>query len=461
MLPMVLAATLATVVSTAAQRDELALTVYNQNFGLVREVRELDLDRGPNQVEFADVAATIQPETVWIKPLTRPDSLRVLEQSYRYDLLSPQKLLEKYVGRMVRVYRWNETLGRDEEHEARVLAANGGTVLQIGDEITFNYPGRIAFPEIPENLIARPTLRWLLHSDAPRQKVEVSYLARQLSWKADYVMVIDGADERAALTGWVTLDNQSGATYENASLKLVAGDVQRVGPEEIDYRMAGNRARALESSLGGFAQEGLFEYHLYTLQRTTTLLDREQKQVTLLEAPDVAVRKRMVFRGQPHWYRQPIPRPLRNQKVGVFLELENSDKQGLGMPLPKGVVRVYKADSQGAQQFIGEDRIDHTPRGEKFRIKTGEAFDVVADRKQTAFEITGQCRSESAWEIEIRNHKDRQERVEILERASGDWRILSATHPHVKEDATSFRFDVGVPARGSVTVGYRVRVRWC
>ncbi len=461
MLSLVLTAALATVVSTAGERQELALTVYNQNFGLVREVRELSIGRGEVALEFADVASTIQPETVWVRALDRPGDLRVLEQSYQYDLLNPQKLLEKYVGRKVRVYRWNETSGRDEVHEAEVLAVNGGTILRIGDEITFNYPGRISFPEIPENLMARPTLRWLLASKASSQTVEVSYLARQLSWKADYVMVIDEHDRQASLTGWVTLRNQSGTSYENARLKLVAGDVQRVGPEELDYRMKGARVRAATAGDASFVEEGLFEYHLYALQRPTTLRDNENKQITLLEAPEISVVKRLIFRGQPSWFRQVIPGELRRQKVGVFLELENREKNGLGMPLPKGVVRVYKADSQGSQQFIGEDRIDHTPRDETFRIKTGEAFDVVADRKQTEFEITGQCTSESAWQIEIRNHKDDDETVEVLEPASGDWKLLSSTHSATKEDAQSFRFVVEVPARGTEKIEYRVRVRWC
>ncbi len=460
MLALILAATLASAASTAEQREELALTVYNQDFGLIREVRELPVGKGLADLEFSDVAATIQPETVWIRALGR-GGLRVLEQSYRYDLLSPDKLLEKYVGRQVRVYRRNESTGRDEVQEAKVLSVNGGVVLQIGDEITFGHPGRLAFPELPENLIARPTLRWQLESDAARPRVEVSYLARQLSWKADYVLVVDADDASASLTGWVTLDNRSGATYEDARLKLVAGDVRRVGPEPVDYRLAAKRMRAAEAGTAGFVEEGLFEYHLYALERPTTLLDQEQKQITLLEAPRIGVRKRLVFRGQSHWFRQPLPAGLRDQKVGVFLEIENRDEQGLGLPLPKGVVRVYKADSEGAQQFLGEDRIDHTPRDERFRIQTGDAFDVVADRVQTEFKITGQCTSESAWRIEVRNHKDADETVEIAEAASGDWEILSSTHPPVERDAQSFRFTVQAPARGTVAVEYRVRVRWC
>jgi len=455
------AATLSAAVTTAEQRDEIALTIYNQNFGLVREVRSIDLGKGRVSLEFADVASTIQPETVAIRGRSGADALSVLEQNYLYDLLDPAKLLEKYVGRDVTVYRWNERTGHDEAQPARVLATNGGVILKIGDEITFGYPGRIAFPEIPDDLIARPTLRWLLESRRERQTVEVSYLARQLSWQADYVMVLGDAGDKASLQGWVTLSNQSGASYENARLKLVAGDVQRVTTEH-DLKGLASRMRAVEEAgVGGFQQEGLFEYHLYTLGRPTTLRDREQKQVSLLEASDAGVKKRLIFRGQPRWYRSHLPEPMRRQKVGVFLDVDNRAENGLGMPLPKGTVRVYQADSSGALQFVGEDRIDHTPRNETVQVRTGDAFDVVADRRQTDFRVLSSCLSESAWEIQLRNHKDRAETVEVLERASGDWRILQSTHAAKKEDAESFRFVVPVPADGEVEIGYRVRVRWC
>jgi hypothetical protein len=459
MLGLVLAGALAAALSTGADREELALTIYNQNFGLVREVRQLDLPRGEVTLEFSDVAARIQPETVAIRALG--GGLNVLEQNYLYDLLSPEKLLSKYVGRRVKIYRWNEKLGRDEAHDAEVLATNGGTILRIGNEITFGYPGRLAFPEIPENLIAKPTLRWLLDSRKQKPRVEVSYLTRELNWKADYVLVLDAANEHASLNAWVTLTNQSGTSYENTRLKLVAGDVQRVG-DRVDYRKEAKRAR-LASAVAedAFREEGFFEYHLYTLQRRTTLHDNEQKQVALLEADQVGIVKRLIFESAAHWYRGAYPQPLRNQKVGVFIEFENAEQNRLGMPLPKGVIRLYQADTEGAQQFVGEDRIEHTPRDETVRLKTGEAFDVVADRKQTDFEITGQCTSESAYSIELRNHKDNAETVEILERVGGDWKIQHSTHHAEKEDAHSFRFTVEVPSRGKTRVEYRVRVRWC
>jgi hypothetical protein len=444
--------------STAEDRRSVALTVYNQNFGLVREIRDLRLARGRVALEFGDVASTIQSETVHIRPVGGPP-LDILEQNYQYDLLSPQKLLEKYVGRNVRIYRWNEKEGKEEAVTAEVLAVNQGTVLRIGDEITFNYPGRIAFAEVPEDLIARPTLVWLLDSRAERQTVEASYLAGGLNWKADYVMVLDRDDAKADLQGWVTLTNQSGTTYRDAELKLVAGDVQRV--QDRQARMAPQAMVMDEAGRKDFAEEAFFEYHLYTLDRPTTIRNNEQKQVSLLEAPGFDVTKRLIYYGQMQWYRGSYGQISSNQKVGVYIDFENSEANRLGMPLPAGVVRVYKEDASGAQQFVGEDRIDHTPRDEKVRIKMGEAFDVVGDRRQTDFDALGGCTTESAWEITLRNHKDEDQEVQVMEPVGGDWTILSSSHPAEKIDAFTFRFTVRVPARGETTITYRVRVRWC
>ncbi|KPJ96075.1 MAG: hypothetical protein AMS18_01675 [Gemmatimonas sp. SG8_17] len=445
--------------STAEERQEVSITVYNQNFGLVREVRNISFGTGRIALEFRDVSAQIQPETVHIKSLDRVGSLQVLEQNYQYDLLNPQKLLEKYLGRTIKVYRFNSSTGREEEYEAEVLSVNQGTILRIGDEITYNFPGRFAFPEIPDNLIAKPTLVWLLESNRSRQQVEVSYLSRNLNWKADYVLVLNEDDTESDLTGWVTLANQSGASYENARLKLVAGDVQRVtgqvGRRDLDaLRMA-------EAAAPQFTEEGFFEYHLYTLDRPTTLLQNEQKQVTLLEASDIGIDKRLIFYGAAQYYRGSYGQVVSNQKVGVYLDITNSEQNNLGMALPRGIVRVYKSDRSGAQQFIGEDQIDHTPRDERVRIKMGEAFDVVGDRRQMDYSVISGCVSESTWEISVRNHKDEAAEVQIVEPVGGDWEIISSSHEAVKLDAHTFRFTVDVPARGEVTVEYRVRVRWC
>ena len=447
-------------VSSGKDRSEVSITVYNQNFGLVREVRDLDLPKGRVALEFRDVASQIQPETVSIKSLSGPWS--VLEQNYRYDLLTPEKLLEKYVGKKVRVYRWNDKLGKEDAYDADVLAVNSGQpVLKINGEITYGFPGRFAFPEVPSNLIAKPTLVWLADSGAPKQKLEVTYLTRGMGWKADYVLTLDESDKKADLTGWVTLTNNSGTSYENAKLKLVAGDVQKL-PEYGGYHPAMKSAPAAAPMGGaGFKEEGFFEYHLYTLQKPTDVLQNEQKQVTLLEAQGAPVLKKLIFSGSSYYYRSSYGQVASNQKVGVFLDLENKEANRLGMPLPKGVVRVYKADKAGAKQFVGEDRIDHTPRDEKVRIKMGEAFDVVGDRKQMSWKPMGTCNSESEWEISLRNHKDGDEVVEVVEPVGGDWEIVSSTHPHTKKDAHTFTFDVRVPKKGETKVKYRVHVRWC
>ncbi len=448
--------------STSADRKEVSITVYNSNFGLVREVRSLDLGSGRVSLEFRDVASTIQPETVAIKSLTSAESLSVLEQNYRYDLLTPQTLLEKYVGKKVRAYRYNEKLGKEEGYDAKVLSVAGGeTVLEMNGEVTYGFPGRLAFPGVPPNLIAKPTLVWLLDSKQAKQDVEVTYLAQSMTWAADYVLVIDDADTKGDLTGWVTLSNNTGAAYDNAKLKLVAGDVNRV---QQDYSR-NMEERAMKSADaaggGGFREESMFEYHLYTLDRPTTILQNEQKQVTLLEATDIKLEKKMLFYGQQYWYRGQYGEIQSNQKVGVYLDIQNTKQNGLGMPMPKGVVRVYKADKSGAKQFIGEDRIDHTPRDEKVRVKMGEAFDVVGDRKQTDWKALGGCTSESSWEIELRNHKDTAVTVQDFEPIGGDWTVEESSHPWKKQDAFTFTFEVKVPANGKTKITYRARVRWC
>jgi hypothetical protein len=448
--------------SSGASREKISITVYNSNFGLVREQRTIDLGKGKIELAFADVSQHIQPETVHITSLTRADALTVFEQNYRYDLLTPEKLLEKYVGKRVKVVRYNEKLGTDEVKEADVLAVEQGPVLRIDGEVVTGFPGRFVFPNVPANLVAKPTLVWLLGSDVPRQRVEVSYLTANVTWRADYVLVLDAKDKKGDLTGWVTLTNGTGTSYPNAELKLVAGDVQRVAPPPpMAPPMPAPVTMEMAAPQKQFQQESLFEYHLYTLGRPTDLLDKETKQVTLLEAHGIDVKKKLVFRGQDWFFRGQHGEFPKNQKVSVFVELKNEEKFGLGMPLPKGTVRVYKADSAGAQQFVGEDAIDHTPRDEEVEIKLGEAFDVVADRKQTEWRALGNCTSESAWEIAIRNHKEVSELVEVIEPVSGDWEIVRSSHKAEKEDAQTFIFKVDVPARGETKIAYRVRIRWC
>jgi len=448
--------------SDASASEQVSLTVYNKNFGLVREVRKVHLGTGNVELSYADVSAHIQPETVHLKSLTGADQITVLEQNYRYDLLTPDTLLKKYVGKTIKVYRYNERTGVDEEKQAEVLSVEGGVVLKIDGQVTSNFAGRYAFPEVPENLVQKPTLVWLVASGAADQRVEVAYLTQGLDWHADYVLSVDADDKLGDLNGWVTLKNETGTSYKNAELKLVAGDVQRIQPVAPPQVMLERAPRAAPMPASPpFKEEGLFEYHLYTLDRPTTLLDKEQKQVSLLSAANIALSKKLIFFGQQYWFRSPFGPAVQSQKVAAYLDLENKEQNHLGMPLPKGTVRVYKSDKSGQKQFIGEDTIDHTPRDEKLHIKLGEAFDVVAERTETDFRVLGTCGTETAWEIKLRNHKDTPESVEVNEPAGGDWEILSSSLPATKKDSKTFTFDVRLAPRSETKLTYRVRVRWC
>ncbi len=443
-------------VSTREEQRDLALTIYNGNLGLVKDTREVRLESGPSTVQFMDVAALIDPTSVHLKSLTDAAGLRVLEQNYEYDLLSGQKLMEKYVGRKVRLYQ-----GNGSYLEATLLSTNG-PVYDINGQIYMGHYGTVVLPALPENLVSKPTLVWLLRNATPApQRIEASYLTGGITWKADYVMVLNAADDRADLSGWVTIDNKSGATYRDAALRLVAGDIHRAA--ELDR---GRRAMELAAKAGGaeprhdFVSEGFFEYHLYTLDGRTTIKDNQTKQLALMAANGVPVAKQLIYYGAPDYYRTHYGAPLSNQKVSVFIEVGNSQANNLGLPLPKGKVRVYKADRSGSQQFVGEDWIDHTPRDERVRIKMGEAFDVVGERTQKDWKKIGGGLYEVEWEISLRNHKKEDVTVTVVEPMPGDWEVLRSTHTAEKIEAHTLRYQVPVSKEGAAKITYRVRVRF-
>lgn len=445
--------------STLKDQQSISITIYNSNVGLVKDTRLIDLKPGIHELKFMDVAAKIDPTTVHIKSLTNGTGFDVLEQNYEYDLLNPQKLLEKYVGQKVQLATINPETKREEVVEATLLSTQGGNIFQIGDKIHIGHYGRILLPKIPENLISQPTLVWMLENRSPKsQKLEASYLTSGMNWKADYVAVLNKLDTLTDLTGWVTIDNKSGATYQNALLKLVAGDIHRVQPEmRMDY--ARPMAAAKEAGQQ-FKEESFFEYHLYTLDRRTTIKDNQTKQMTLLDANQVPIKKLFLFSGHPQYYYYRHDQKSGKQKVGVFLELENTEKNNLGIPLPKGTIRVYKEDKDRSLQFVGEDRIDHTPKDEKFKIKIGEAFDVVGERVQAEYKHLGYNLYEVAFEVSLRNHKKEDIKVWVEEPIPGDWEMLSNTHPYEKLTAHLIRFDVPVGKDKEVKVKYRIRFRY-
>jgi len=439
----------------------VAVTIYNVNLGLVKDQREIKLKEGTGELRFMDVASQIIPTSVHIKSLIDPDSMQVLEQNYEYDLLNPQKLLDKYVGKDVKLYYRNPYSEREEIVTATLLSNNGGPIFRIGDEITFGHPGRIIFPEVPENLISKPTLVWLIENNLSSvQKVEASYLTNGINWRSDYVVTLNDKDDMADLSGWVTIDNRSGATYKDARLKLVAGDVNRV-KDEHEYKDKMLRAaEAAAKPAAQFKEEEFFEYHIYTLERPATIKENQTKQISLVRAGNIPVKKELLYYGARYYYYNHYGDMITNQKVGVFVEIENKKEHNLGIPLPKGTIRVYKHDKEQSLQFVGEDSIDHTPKDEKFRIKLGDAFDVVGSRKQTDWKKIASDTYEAAFEISLRNHKKEDVVVKVVEPIPGDWTMLSSSHEYKKTEAFTAEFKVSVPKDKETKITYRVRMRF-
>ncbi len=451
--------------TTRADQREVAVTIYNENLALVKDGRKLGLDRGANQLAWREVSAQMRPETALLRSLSNPGGLRLIEQNFDFDLLTPQKLLEKYVGREVTVISVNPASGAEKRETATVLATNGGVVLKFADRIETGVPGRLAFSGVPDNLRDKPTLVISLASaSSGEQNLELSYLTGGLSWKADYVAELSEKDDRLDINGWVTLTNRSGTAYPNARLQLVAGDVNRVQDELARGRPVPLMAKTAMAEAADMSQEALFEYHLYTLERPTTIADNQTKQVALMSAAAVPVKKELLFTGQNYYYSGQYGELGQKLKAGVFVEFANKG-EGLGIPLPKGVVRVYKKDSKGNAQFIGEDRIDHTPKNESVRLKLGDAFDVTADRKQTDFKkLAGTSRYnyvfESAYQLTIKNAKSEAVTVKVAEPMPGDWQVQSESHPHAKVSSDTAVWNITVPAEGKTVLSYRVLVRY-
>jgi hypothetical protein len=453
-----------TVTSTEQDQKELAVTVYNSNVALVRDVRRVRLPEGAFDLRFMDIAAQINPATVHIVSLTAPKDLNVLEQDYEYDLLSPQKLLQKYVGKeltLIRVIKENNST-REVPVKAVLLADNDGPVWKVGNEIiTGMGADRYEFPDLPENLYSKPTLVWLLDNRrAGEQSVEASYLTNQVNWSSDYVLTVHSDQKAADLNGWVTVVNQSGTSFRNAQLQLVAGELNRVTQprSRVMYEMS---MKAANAPAPQFQQEAISEYHLYTLQRPTNIRNNETKQISLLDAAGMSVEKIFEVDGESYYYQNAqSPGQPTKEPVKVFIKFKNSEANSLGVPLPGGTVRVYQGDSKGRVQFIGEDRIDHTPKDETVSLHIGNAFDVVAEHKQTDFQRLGSHSVEVEYEVSLRNHKPDPITVFVNEPIGGDWSMLNSTFKFEKTAAFAARFTVPVAANSDALLKYRVRVRW-
>jgi hypothetical protein len=462
--PTVRAAAQAATTTTLDDQAELAVTVYNSDIALVRDVRNLQITRGTSDLHFMDIAATVNPATVHFRSLTEPSRVKVLEQNYEYDLLEPEKLLRKYVGRDVTLVRLRRDLNttREEEVTAHLLSFNNSPVWRINGEIvTGMQADHIRFPELPGNLYSRPTLIWTLdNTGGARHRVEASYLAGKLSWNADYVLTVARDDKTADVDGWVTVTNGSGTSFNNTKLQLVAGDLNRIRQVVDKLDMLQSRRAAAESA-ADMVQEAFSDYHLYTLGRKTTINNNETKQVSMLGATAFPILKRYVVEGQNFYYHN-VHHPGAPIKdvVQVFYQFKNEERAGLGMPMPAGNVRVYQSDSSGGMQFVGEDRIGHSPKDEAINLKIGNAFDVVCERKQTDFEKIAGNTYEVEFEITLRNHKAVPIAVEVNEPIGGSWRMLQSSHEWTKTSAWAAQFSVPVTPDGTAVLKYRVRVTY-
>jgi hypothetical protein len=450
--------------TSLADQTDLAVTVYNSNIALVRDVRNIAIPSGAFRLKFMDIAATVNPATVHFRSLTDATKLEVTEQNYEYDLLDPAKLLHKYVGKEItleRSYFDNNTTKR-EQIKATLLADNNGTVWKIGNDIVTNPAVEsYHFPEVPANLYDHPTLLMSLeNSGARKQQIETSYLANGLSWNADYVLTVGRDDKVADLDGWVTIGNNSGTAFHNAKLQLVAGDLNRL-PQPQFARADMAAGAAVAKSAHQFEQESFSEYHLYSLGRKTSVEDKETKQISLLEGTNVPVSKVFVVNGQNYYYRsQQNPGSPIKDAVMVFYKFKNEEKAGLGMPLPAGNLRVYQKDSRGGVLFIGEDSISHTPKDEEITVHIGNAFDVISERKQTDYKRIDTHVTEMEYEITLRNHKDTPIVVEVNEPIGGDWEMLNSSFKYTKTGAFAAQFEVPVAKAGTAVLKYRIRARW-
>lgn len=440
-----------------ADQAALDLTVYNSNIGLVKEIRQFDLKTGVNQVAVADVPSGIIPESVHFRSLDDPDAF-VLEQNYEYDIVGSQKLLQKYVDQPIAVITQDGS-----KHEGILLSGANDLIIQTDDGgidvLRSDQVRQFSFPSLPEGLITKPTLKWLVDAGlAGQQKIELAYLTNGLSWKANYVIAVSKDSSKLYLDGWITLDNRSGAAYKDARLKLVAGDVNRVQPPMPAPRMM--KADAVESAAPPPVEQRAFgEYHLYEIPRPVTIKDNQTKQIQFISSHDVPAEKLYVFDTWTGLVSR-TDSGADKANVSVKLRLDTGEK-GVNAQLPAGVVRMYQPDVDGSPLFIGEDNIDHTPKGEKVTLTIGQAFDLVGERTQTNMKQLGDRAWQESYKIVLRNHKeDEAVSIHVVEHLNHgpNWEILDATPGEFNQlNSSTIEWVVEVPAKGETTLTFTVQ----
>jgi hypothetical protein len=438
----------ASIFSQENNHKSLFVTVYNDNLGVVRDIRNINIKKGTSTIELSDVAQQIDPTSVHIKL-----NGEVLEQNYQYDLVSLDKILQKYVDKNIQLVD-----DKGVAVQGKLLSSSGGQiVLQKKDGGLLMIPNvskyRFSVGELPEGLITKPTLIWLVKSPSNgNQNVEVSYQTGGMKWHAEYVAVLNKDDSKLDLNSWISIDNNSGTSFKNAHLKLVAGDVNRVQNRNI-YPKTDATYFAANKSVQQFQEKAFFEYHIYNLQRPTTLANNETKQISLFEASGVKATKKYFYQSGGYYY---YNNSSSKGKVAVVMEFENAKDNNLGMPMPEGKVRVYKSDGESLE-FVGEDMIDHTPKDEKVRLKIGDAFDITASEVQTDNKRISDKVNEQAYEITFKNHKKENVVIEVQRYLGFNWDVLSSSINYKKKDSQNIIFKVPVPKDGKTVLKLRVR----
>ncbi|MGE5190526.1 MAG: DUF4139 domain-containing protein [Gemmatimonadota bacterium] len=482
---------LAAILLAGPAAAETQLTIYNRNFATVKETRTLTLPQGESEVRVTGITALLEPDSLVLRDLSRPDAVRILEQNYESDPLSEGLLLRRSEGKTLDFEVTVPQTGEKKIVRGKVLRSGyvprmaalqrygdpqggGQPIVEVEGKIVFGLPGKPVFEALDPKAFLKPTLLWRLSTDAPGQHdVEFSYLTGGMRWEASYNAVAPETGDAFDIVGWVTLENMSGRDFEDARVKLMAGDVARVQGEGVAYA----RAAAMEMAAAPAAavtERAFEEYHLYTLARPTTVLDREIKQVEFVRASGVPAKRLYVYDGLQAGaqYRGWDASSIRNRpdygtqsnpKVWVMLEFRNAEDSGLGMPLPKGKVKIYRRDEDGRNEFVGEDALDHTPKDETVRLYTGNAFDVVGERRQTAFRLdTNNHRADESFEIRVRNHKEQQIEVRVVEHLyrAVEWEVTSRSMDFDRTDARTIEFRPKVRPGGEAVIAYTVHYNW-
>jgi hypothetical protein len=456
---------------------ETALTIYNGNFAVVRQDVPLELTFGINHITFNDATAHIEPDSVVLRDPSGRRTLQILEQNYRNDPLSQGLLLSLYEGKTI-----DFQVDQKQVVQGKIIrsgyAPNGSTepIIEVNGKLQFTLPGQPIFPALGNDTILKPTLDWLLQTDKPgAANAELSYVTGGLTWHADYNIVAPPKGDTIDLIGWITMSNDSGKQFDNARIKLMAGDVNKVQPVERDYLRAYDSMEMAKSAAAPVVVEKAFdEFHLYTLEHPTTLRDRETKQVQFVAATQVKSQRLYVYNGaaiNPN-YGYYNPEQIRNDasygtqsnpKVWVMQEFKNSKENNLGMPLPKGRLRFYRRDDDGQLEFTGENTIDHTPSDETVRVYTGNAFDIVGERRRTDYKLDSDHDwMDEAFEIKLRNHKKEAVEVRVVEKLYrwSNWKITQQSSDYNKIDAQTIEFRVQVPPDGERVVTYTAHYWW-